>query len=138
MKTNNFTNEELGMLVAAVSPKLNVRVNRAGNLTVENPKGYGTSPWVYPVTAYYWTLYKTSNGYVWRCLNSSSGYCYPLNMVKRNEGREIPYSYTYPNGETVTTTYKTWCYEDHSMFKTMEAAVNYFVMYLKKYRHINF
>ena len=137
MKKNNFSNEELNMLVAAVSPKLSVRVNRAGNLTVENPKGYGTTPWVYPVTAYYWTLYKTSNGYVWRCLNSSSGYCYPLNMVKRNEGREVHCSYTSPNGETLNTTYTTWCYEDHSTFKTMEEAVNYFVMYVTKYRHIN-
>ena len=73
----NFTNEEIGKIVINLTSAIavTVKVNKAGNIDIRNPKTSKDEKW---------TLYNTPNGYLWRRHNLKNGYCYPLHMVNHN------------------------------------------------------
>ena len=118
------TDSELLNIVKTLSPRLNVRINKAGNITVSDPKEI----------CGYWTLYNVENSqFLWR-RHDGYGYCYPLNMHGRKRIGEI-YHETY-DGKTYSWYHRSWD-KQNCMFSSVENALDYFVKYLKKYRNIN-
>ena len=127
MKKINFTEEEIAKIVKKLSPKLNTRVNKSGNITVEEATSDGKV---------FWTLYFIDlNHYMWRkhTWNGYGTYCHPLNMIGRKRIGEI-HRETYGN-HTFTWYDREWdiC---NCEFDSVENALKYFVNYLKKYRKI--
>ena len=114
---SNYSNEEIGKVVSNLSfdIKLNVRLNKSGNLTVTNSD---------TVKFEKWTLYRTSLGYLWRRHNLRTGYCYPLNMINRN-------ILTIDKGHI---NYSFWCMNKHCTFYNIDDAINYFITYFKKHK----
>ena len=114
----NFTNEEIGNVVLTLNSTLgvNVRVNKAGNLTVTNPKTAAKEQW---------TLYRTVDGLLWRRLNLLTLYTYPLNMVHRNDMEKRIYQYN----DGTTYTYSYWDMRKHCYFHNLNDALNYFISY---------
>ena len=125
MKKTNFTDLEILTIIKTLSPQLSVRVNKAGNITVYNPKEVRG----------FWTLYNVNNRFLWRH-HDGNGYCFPLNMIGRKRIGPIntevwDYGYVYK-------WYEREAYNiDNSYFNSVNDALNYFVKYLKKYRNIN-
>lgn len=128
MKKNNFTDQEIATIVKELSPKLNARVNKGGNITVVEVASDGRVFWV--------LYYVGENRYLWRkhTWNGYGTYCHPLNMVGRKRIGEI-------HRETYGTHTFTWYDREWDIrkceFDSVENAVKYFKNYLKKYRHIN-
>lgn len=146
MKKINFTDSEVLNIVKTLSPRLNVRINKAGNITVSDPSENISN--IYQVAASfmqnypyrqkeirgYWTLYKIDNSkFLWRH-HDGNGYCYPLNMRGRKRIGEIHHE-TY-DGKTYSWYNRDWDMEK-CMFNSVENALDYFVKYLKKYKNIN-
>ena len=146
MNKINFTDSELLNIIKTLSPRLNVRINKAGNITVSDPTENVSN--IHQVAAAfmqnypyrpkeirgYWTLYKTDNSkFLWRH-HDGNGYCYPLNMRGRKRIGKI-YHETY-DGKTFSWCHRSWNMEN-CMLNSVEDALDYFVKYLKKYRNIN-
>ena len=112
----NFTNEEIGKIVINLTSAIavTVKVNKAGNIDIRNPKTSKDEKW---------TLYNTPNGYLWRRHNLKNGYCYPLHMVNRN------YLDWFKEG----CYYNHWDMNKHCTFKTIDEAMEYFIPYFKKH-----
>ena len=112
----NFTNEEIGKIVINLTSTIavTVKVNKAGNIDIRNPKTSKDEKW---------TLYNTPNGYLWRRHNLKNGYCYPLHMVNRN------CLDWFNNG----CYYNHWNMNKHCPFKTIDEALEYFIPYFKKH-----
>lgn len=113
MKKTFFTDSEIATLIKVLGNKLQVSVNKAGNIKVVNNAEPG-----------FWTLYKYADGtFLWRRHNGT-GDCYPLNM----KGRKVvhhPYDdYYRPYNVSM------------SIFNTFDEALKYFVNYLEKYKGI--
>ena len=103
---SNFNDSELLSLFKTFGHKLNVRINKAGNIDVVNPKSKNKNE--------HFVLYLTPNNrYLWRRWFSPY-YCYPLNMVKRKKEFKI----------------------ENCEFNTVNEAIDYFKYYLKKYHKI--
>lgn len=151
MKKSNFTDSELLNIIKTLSPRFNVRINKAGNITVsyidekirnmyqlatEFMGFMGKSTYHCKEIRGYWTLYACNDGkFLWR-RHDGTGNCYPLNMRGRKfEGKVTKHR----NVETGRIEY--WGYKpyniDNSYFNTFEDALNYFVKYLKKYKNIS-
>ena len=119
---NNFTDTEIAKIVNVFSNKLNIRINRAGNIDFINPNSTNKYE--------HFVLYFTPNGrYLWRrwC---SKYYCYPLNMRNR-----------YRIGEIHRSEWGNW-YQRHfniidCEFDTVDEAIEYFKKYINKYHNIN-
>lgn len=113
---SNFTNEEIGKVVLNLNfcLNLNVRVNKAGNITVTNPLTYKNEKW---------TLYNTPDGLLWRRHNLITGYCYPLHMVNRNQ---LEYNKEYPK-------YSYWDMHKHCTFNSIDDAIIYFIKYFQRH-----
>ena len=116
--TFKFNSTMIGILVKMLEAKndYSVRINRAGNLTVNGKNEH-------------WTLYKCKNGkYLWRRHNELTGYCYPLNM----KGRKSISVCSYDN--------LTFYHKDWNMrlceFDNIIDAYEYFKHYLIKYRKL--
>ena len=123
---NNFSNEQTLLIFTTLSSKLNVRINKAGNIDVVNPNR--TNKWEHFV------LYFSPNKrYIWRRWFDKY-YAYPLNMRNRKRIGEIHYD-TY-HGKKFT-----WYQREFNIknceFDTVEDALDYFVKYMKKYHNIN-
>lgn len=112
----NFTNEEIGKIVINLTSAIavTIKVNRAGNIDVRNPKTFEKEKW---------TLYNTPDGYLWRRHNLKNGYCYPLHMVNRNDLEVYMGNYSY----------RYWNMHKHCGFKTIDEALEYFIPYFKKH-----
>lgn len=124
MKKDNFTNEQVGAILKALSSKLIVRVNKAGNIDVVNPNRTNKEE--------HFVLYLDPNKrYLWR-RHFGWGYCYPLNMKNRNQMDKR--EYTYYDG--TKTTYETYSFAKHATFGTVDEAIEYFVKYIKKYHNV--
>jgi hypothetical protein len=124
MQKNNFSNEQLLEIFNVLANKLNVRVNRAGNIDVINPNR--KNHWEHFV------LYLTPNKrYLWRRWFDRS-YCYPLNMKNRKEFEKITYDYL--GNER---TYYHYDFSKHAEFDTVTEALDYFKKYMKKYHNVN-
>ena len=124
---NNFTNEEIGIIFGTLSGKLNVRINKAGNIDVVNPKSTNKYE--------HFVLYFTPNKkYLWRRW-FDKGYCYPLNMRNRKRIGEIHY-------DTWQGKKFAWYQREFDIknceFETVSDAVDYFVKYMTKYHFVNF
>ena len=148
MKKINFTDSELLNVIKVLSPRFNVRINKAGNITVSDPtekvsnahqiasafmQNYSYSP---KEIRGYWTLYTYGNGkFLWR-RHDGDGYCYPLNMSGRKFEGEVT---KYRNAETGRIEYQGYKpYNiEMSKFNTLDEALNYFINYLKKYKNIS-
>ena len=119
---NNFTDSEIAKIFKTFSNKLNVRLNKAGNIDVINPNRTNKYE--------HFVLYFTPNHrYLWRRWFGCS-YCYPLNMRNRYRVGEI-HRYEWGN----------W-YQRHfdlkdCEFDTVDDAIDYFKKYLKKYHNIH-
>ena len=123
MKKCNFTSSQISDITKRLSPKFYVRINKAGNITVKHD---GCDD--------FWVLYyvSKSNTYVWR--KHKNGSCFPLHMTGRTRVGDI-HKETYA-GKTFTW-YNREYNANYINFYTFSDALNYFVMYLKKYRNIN-
>ena len=129
---NKFSTEQVSQLSEALGTKFNVRVNKAGNITVEYLPEFDRTIRVFDNQ--FWTLYRVQSGnYLWR-RHIGYGYCYPLHMV--NRPRIGPY-YEYEScGKTYRTYARGFDIKNCEM-NTFNEAVNYFINYLKKYRNID-
>jgi len=126
MKKTFFTNDEIAVLTKVLGNKLQVSVNKAGNVKVVNNAEPKTKRYCFSGHGF-WTLYKYADGtFLWR-RHDGTGYCYPLNMKGRTE--------TTVNHFGINYTYKPYNVS-MSIFKTFDEALNYFVNYLEKYRGI--
>lgn len=118
---NNFTDSEIAKFFKTFSNKLNVRINKAGNIDVINPNRTNDFE--------HFVLYFTPNHrYLWR--RFGRGYCCPLNMRNR-----------YRVGEIHRSEWGSW-YQRHfdlkdCEFDTVNDAIEYFKKYLKKYHNIH-
>lgn len=113
MKKTFFTDYEIATLTKVLGNKLQISVNKAGNVKVVNNAELD-----------FWTLYKYADGtFLWRH-HDGTGYCYPLNM-KGRKVKQHPYSDNYrPYNIKV------------SIFNTFDEALDYFIKYLEKYKYI--
>ena len=107
----NFTDSEIAFLKLMLGSKLNVSINRAGNIKVINPNEPEHRSYWGCTSHKFWVLYHNNMGYLWR-RHDGCGYCYPLNI----RPFDIKNSY----------------------FNSLNEALEYFVNYLKKYHNINF
>ena len=124
MQKKNFSNEQLLEIFNALSSKLYVRINRAGNIDVVNPNRKNSME--------HFVLYFTSNKrYLWRRWFDYS-HCYPLNMKNRKELEKITYNYL---GNEHT--YYRYDFSKHAEFNTVTEALDYFKNYMKKYHNVN-
>ena len=119
----NFTNEEISKIVCAMSGKLFTRVNKAGNIEVINPARKNKYE--------RFVLYLTPNGrYLWRRWFDKF-YCYPLNRVNRNDKKNITVNY---DGSEHVYEYYDWA--KNAEFDTVDEAIKYFTMYMKRYHSV--
>ena len=124
----NFTNEEKNILenvVKSISPAFTVEFNKAGNLTVRNPK---TNTW--------WTLYRSdvNNGkLVWRRLWADIWGCYRSHLLNCRGRKTMKSSY----GDW---TYKSWDgVNAHATMDSFGEAMDYANYYFSKiYPNKNF
>ena len=124
MQKNNFSNEQLLEIFNALSSKLFVRVNRAGNIDVVNPNR--KNHWEHFV------LYFTPNNrYLWRRWFDRS-YCYPINMKNRKDLDHAKFEGSYSTYE-----YNYYNFAKHAEFNTVTEALDYFKAYMKKYHNVN-
>lgn len=126
MQKNNFSNEQLLEIFNALSSKLFIRVNRAGNIDVVNPNRKN------PLE--HFVLYFTPNQrYLWRRWFDKY-YAYPLNMKGRKRIGEI-HREKYGDKEF------TWYNREWNMinceFDTVDEALDYFKEYMKKYHNVS-
>jgi len=132
----NFTDSEIAILKSTLGSKLNVSINRAGNIKVINPnEPENHSYWGSPARGF-WVLYHNNVGYLWR-RHDGHGYCYPLNMRgRKNDLSCKPFVWTDDNGHTHKEYYRPYNI-NKSYFNSVNEALEYFVNYLKKHRNIN-
>ena len=131
----NFTDSEIAFLKLMLGSKLNVSINRAGNIKVINPNEPEHRSYWGCTSHKFWVLYHNNMGYLWR-RHDGCGYCYPLNMIgRKKEGN--PFIYTDENGHTHKEYYRPFDIKN-SYFNSLNEALEYFVNYLKKYHNINF
>lgn len=124
MQKNNFSNEQSLEIFNALSSKLFVRVNRAGNIDVVNPNRKNHLE--------HFVLYFTQNKrYLWRRWFDRN-YCYPLNMKNRKDFDHVTYDIC---GQTYT--YDRYNFAKHAEFDTVTEALDYFKGYMKKYHNVN-
>ena len=118
----NFSDFELHLVSKVLGPQFNVRFNKCGNITVEH-----STP-----SREFWTLYYVNHNYLWR-KHDGYGNCYPLHMINRN--RIGPVHKYVSCGKTYYCCQREfnikWC-----EFYSFNNALEYFINYLNKYRHI--
>lgn len=120
----NFSDAELTVAFKVLGSKLRVRLNKAGNIDVVNPKR--TNP-----NEHYVLYYTPNKRYLWR-RHFGWGYCHPLNMRNRNVMDTVERSYL----DGTSYKYDFWNMAKHAEFDTVDEALYYFVVYMKKYRNI--
>ena len=122
----NFTDEEIHLVLKSLGSDLLIRLNKSGNIEVVIPSTREREHFV---------LYLTPNKrYLWRRHNKL-GDCYPLNMRNRKQLSELIHEYT-SLGKTFKQVYKYYDFSKHAEFDTVKDALAYFIPYLKKYRNI--
>jgi len=135
MNKTLFTNDEIATLTKVLGNKLQVSINKAGNVKVVNNAEPKTKRYCFSGHGF-WTLYKHADGtFLWR-RHDGTGYCYPLNMKGRKFKGTVSRVRNEHTGKIEYWGYKPYSI-DMSVFNTFEEAMNYFVKYLKKYRNID-
>jgi len=132
----NFTEGEIITVIETLGSKLQVSINRAGNLKIVNPNEPIVRSYWGSSKRGFWTFYHNENGYLFRHMDGN-GYCYPLNMIgRKNDTTQRPFIWTDDNGHTHKEYYRPYDI-NNSYFVTLDEALKYFVNYLKKFRNIN-
>lgn len=128
----HFSDLEISAFGRMLGTDFNVRRNKAGNITVEYLPEFNECT---KRGEKFWTLYYTQEGtYLWR-RHTGYGYCFPLNGVGRKRlgptekwvdcyGKP---HYWYPRAFDIK----------NCAFDKFFEAIDYFIKYLKKYRHID-
>lgn len=118
----NFSDFELHLVSKVLGPQFNVRFNKCGNITVKHVAS----------SQDFWTLYYVNHNYIWRRHNEH-GDCYPLHMINRHQIGPI---------QKYVSCGKTYYFYQREFdikwceFYSFNNALEYFVNYLNKYRHI--
>lgn len=121
MKKTFFTDAEIATLTKVLGNKLQVSLNKAGNIKVVNNAELETKRNSHHG---FWTLYKFADGtFLWR-RHDGIGNCYPLNMKGRKVVHHSYDDYYRPYNVSM------------SIFNTFDEALKYFVNYLEKYKGI--